>query len=312
MRVKFEPRGLDEDISIPHNKTIEALTLTEYSEFKTHSKVYAFAEKHYDSGQEPKQVSSKLASKPRKRKSEAVAEQEQAEQGVSSFNSETEKDLAENHQHKVYRKFNKDNMKLSPVLELSESEYLKEHDKAVERLVSSGSVSKGDPSKQIFDNILRSILKMLDHRGYINDYLTMDQNRQKLQFNRTELAKDAFYKKKENKHNNKIEEDYKIIAGEMNKGLKKPSQELANDLNSILSFYNKGNDFSKMNKQQSKFFNDILIPMIEKIDKFMEKGEEVNYDKLGKIYVETKKEALNKDHKKEMKKGKSQSYSLSM
>ena len=320
MRINFEPRGLDEDINTPHNKTIEALNLAEYSEFKTHSKVYAFAEKHYEKAQEPKpEQAGKPTAKPRKRHSEAVAEQEQAEQGVTSFNSDTNKDLAENHKHKVYRKFDKDNVKLSPVLELNEKQFMQEHEKAVDRLMGSASISNGDPNLQIYDKLLRSILKMLDHRGYINDYLTIDQNVQKVQFDRTELQKDAFYDKAEKQHHSKIEDDYKVLAGEMKRGLKKPSKEVLQDLNSIIDFYNSGNDFSKITKKQSKFFNDILKPMKEKIDKQVEKGVDVfnlngdlNYDKLGKIYSATKQEAIEKDIKKEKKKDKNNGLSFSM
>lgn len=319
MIVNFIPRGLDEDINTPHNKIIQELTLSEYSELKTHSKVYGFAEKHYEKAQEVKpEVGDGNTPKARKPRSQAVAEQEQVEQGVASFDPDTQKDVGEAHQHKVYRKFDKSVVKLPPVLELSAEKYMQEHNKAVNRLMEHASVSQGDPNLKIYDDIMRALLKMLDHRDYINDYLTIKQNRQDIEFNKSELKKDALYDKKEKKHRRKIEEDYKVIVGEID-GMEvgKPSQEILKDINAITDFAvnQSGNNVSEMNKEQKKFFTDILKPMEQKIAKHENKGinlrnpdGSLDAGKLGQLYIDTKKEAIEK----QLKKSKRKENSLSM
>ncbi|PMR71776.1 hypothetical protein [Billgrantia endophytica] len=311
MRVNFTPRGLDEDINTPHQKIAERLTLTEYSEFKSISKVYDFAEKHYEKAQElePGLSGKKPASQTRKPRRKAIPE---LESGISGFDPDAQEDMEEDSPHKVYRKFDKKGVELPLVLQLTEEEYMKEHERAVDKLMQSASISNGDPNLKPYDTIMRTLLSMMDHRGYINDYLTIDQNRKTLEFDKSELKRDALYVKKEKEHKKQIEQDYKVISGEMDSmELDKPSQEILRDINAMTDFAvnNNGNNVSEMNKEQKRFFTDILKPMEQKISKHENKGMDLRKpdgsldpNKLGQLYVETKKQAIDKHQKKAKRK----------
>jgi hypothetical protein len=324
-QIRFTARDLDDDITEPHDKVYEKLSLAPYSEEFSFSKVYSFADKYYDNKPKkgkkiPEKVSefdigSSATNKSNIEKAVNRIKQDPAyrkpvykgKQAPEVNTPEEDNDIKDKG-IKSYREFDEKGIRLPAIMRLSQEELAIERERALSRYNFSGAISQGDPDLKVFDDIVEHLWKLTDQRGYINRYLEAKEGLDNLYFNKTQLDKDVLLQEENKKHDKEIKKDYKRLSKEIdNMEFSQPTEEILRDIKAMTDFAVSQNGINKaeMSGEQKEFYYGVLRPMEREISK-QEGGEKdiknedgsFNLDKLGHLYIETKEKALDKELKK--------------
>lgn len=298
--VEFTARDMGEDLDTPHTKLYKSLTLAQYNEIKAQNANYA---NQYDSNRVEHKALRKrpVYANTNKPSSEARAEQEQAMQGVTNFNSTEQDRVKEASGPKVYRTLDKKGIALPPHLDLDPEEIIAKSNQAVDRLIQPSGV----PELKKYEDLLRNILKMFIHTNLVDNHIILRDDREKAIFDYKKIEEDAIIAKEEQKHFKKVNNNLKELSKEFGNLEFKPARnEALIDLETVMYLAReKKFDALSMNRDQKKFYRDILKPMAKKVygvskgEKIFNSEGELDYNKLSKIYTDTKRESLEKERR---------------